>query len=162
MLFRIQNILKKLIIRYFFLFIPVVLCFSQVTTPEAYLGYKPGDDFHLATYGQLAGYFEQIAKETDRIQVFDMGPTSMGKRMKYAIISSEDNMVQLKKYQEISRKLSMARDLSEQEAQSLANEGKVIVWIDSGIHASETSPQMHQFQLAYDLVTGTDDFTRFI
>jgi hypothetical protein len=88
MLFRIQNILKKLIIRYFFLFIPVALCFSQITTPEAYLGYKPGDDFHLATYGQLAGYFEQIA--------------------------------------------------------------------------SETSPQMHQFQLAYDLVTGTDEFTRFI
>jgi len=162
MLFRIQNTLKTLIIRYFFLFIPVILCFSQITTPEAYLGYKPGDDFHLATYVQLVGYFEQIAKETDRIQVFDMGPTSMGKRMKYAIISSEDNMAQLEKYQDISRKLSLARDLSEQEAQVLARKGKVIVWIDSGIHASETSPPMHQFQLAYDLITGTDDQTRFM
>ena len=82
--------------------------------------------------------------------------------MKYAVISSEDNMANLKKYQEISRKLSLARDVSEQEAKNLAKEGKAIVWIDSGIHASETSPPMHQFQLAYDLLTGTDDQSRFI
>ncbi len=162
MLFRNQITPKKLVIRYIFLFTPVALCFSQVTTPEAYLGYKPGADFHLASYEQLVAYFEQIAQESDRIQVFEMGPTSMGRLMKYAIISAEDNMAQLKKYQEISRRLSLARDLSEQEARSLSNEGKVIVWIDSGIHASETSPQMHQFQLVYDLVTETDDFTRFI
>ena len=154
--------MKKLIISLFLLIIPVIPCFSQVTTPEAYLGFEPGDDFHLATFEQLVGYFEQIATETDRIQVFDMGPTSMGRRMKYAIISSEDNMAHLQKFQEISRRLSLARGLSEQEAVSLAKEGKVIAWIDSGIHASETSPPMHQFRLAYDLITGTDDQTRFI
>ena len=138
------------------------LCFSQITTPEAYLGFKPGADFFLATYEQLIGYFEQVVNETNRIQLFDMGPTSMGKRMKYAVISSEENMANLKKYQDISRKLSLARGLSEPEAKSLAKEGKVIVWIDSGLHASETSPPMHQFQLVYDLLTGDEDPIRFI
>lgn len=152
----------KVIISYVVLFLSASLCFGQITTPEAYLGYKPGDDFHLATYEQLVGYFELIAGETNRIQVFDMGPTSMGRRMKYAIISSEKNMANLIKYKDISRKLSLARSLSEQEAKSLAKEGKVIVWIDSGIHSTETSPPMHQFQLVYDLLTGNDDFTRFI
>jgi len=159
---RYQDYLKKLFTTFLLLCFPVVWGFSQITTPEAYLGYKPGDDFHLATYEQLIGYFEQIAQETDRLQVFDMGPTSLGRRMKYAIISSEDNMAHLQKFQEITRKLSLARGLSEQEAQSLAKQGKVIVWIDSGIHASETSPQMHQFQLAYDLITGYDEQSRFI
>ncbi|MFC2166827.1 M14 metallopeptidase family protein [Acidobacteriota bacterium] len=138
------------------------LCFSQITTPEEYLGYKPGADFHLATYEQLIGYFEKVANETNRIQLFDMGPTSMGKRMKYAVISSEENMANLKKYQDISKKLSLARGLTEQEAKSLAREGKVIVWIDSGLHASETSPPMQQFQLVYDLITKDEDPIQFI
>ena len=152
----------KIIISYIVLFLSASLCFSQITTPEAYLGYKPGDDFRLATYEQLVGYFELIAGESHRIQVFDMGPTSMGRRMKYAIISSEENMANLIKYKDISRKLSLARGVSEQEAKSLAKEGKVIVWIDSGIHSTETSPPMHQFQLVYDLITGTDDLIRII
>jgi len=149
-------------ISFIVLFLSGSLCFSQITTPEAYLGYSPGEDFHLATYEQLIGYFELIASETNRIQLFNMGPTSMGRDMKYAVISSEENMANLKKYQDISRKLSLARNLSDQEAKSLAKEGKVIVWIDSGIHASETSPPMHQFQLAYDLLTGDEDQIRFI
>ena len=152
----------KIILSSVVLFLSASLCFSQITTPEAYLGFKPGDDFFLATYEQLVGYFELIAGESHRIQIFDMGPTTMGRRMKYAIISSEENMANLKKYQEISRKLSLARGVSEQEAKSLAKEGKVIVWIDSGLHASETSPPMHQFQLVYDLLTGDEDSIRFI
>jgi hypothetical protein len=154
--------LKKLAFCFLFLFLFVPLCFSQITTPEDFLGYKPGTDFRLATYEQLMGYFERLASESDRLQVFDMGPTSLGRRMKYAVISSEANMAELTKYRDISRKLSLARDVSEEEAKKLAKEGKVIVWIDSGIHASETSPPMHQFQLAYDLLTGTDDKIRFI
>ena len=62
-----------------------------------------------------------------------MGPTSLGRRMKYAVISSEENMADLKKYQDISRQLSLARSLSESEAKILAKEGKVIVWIDKSI-----------------------------
>ncbi len=151
-----------IIFSFIVLFLSGSLCFSQITTPKAYLGYSPGEDFHLATYEQLIGYFELIASESNRIQLFNMGPTSMGRDMKYAVISSEENMANLKKYQDISRKLSLARNLSDQEAKSLAKEGKVIVWIDSGIHASETSPPMHQFQLVYDLLTGDEDQIRFI
>jgi len=153
---------SKIVLIYFVLLFFGSLCFSQITTPEAYLGFKPGADFHLATYEQLIGYFEQVAGETSKIQLFDMGPTSMGRRMKYAVISSEENMANLKKYQDISRKLSLARSLSEPEAKNLAKEGKVIVWIDSGLHSSETSPPMHQFQLVYNLLTGEEDPIRFI
>ncbi len=130
--------------------------FGQITSPEKYLGYKPGDDFHLATYEQWTGYFDLLATETDRLQMFDMGPTTEGRRMRYAIISSGENMANLAKYKDIVRKLSIVRGISDQEAKNLAMEGKVVVWIDSGLHASETSPPMHQFELAYNLVSGTD------
>jgi len=141
-------------------FVPSIYC--QVTSPEAYLGYRPGDNFHLATYEKLIGYFELLDSESERIQVWDMGPTTEGRRMKYAIISSEENMADLDGYKRIVRKLSLARGVSEEEVKRLVKEGKVVVWIDSGIHASETSPPMHQFQLAYDLVSGMDGQTQSI
>ncbi len=137
------------------------LC-AQVISPGQFLGYNPGDDFHLATYEQLVGYFEKLSTETDRLRVFDMGQTSEGRKMKYGVISSAVNMANLNRYREISRKLSLVREVSPDEAKKLAAEGKVIVWIDSGMHSSEASPPMHQFQLAYDLVTGTDQKTEWI
>jgi len=131
--------------------------FAQITTPEKYLGYRPGADFHLATYEQLIGYLELLDQQSAKLKVFDMGPTSEGRRMKYAVISSEENMADLEKYKDIVRKLSLAQTADEKEARQLAQQGKAVVWIDSGIHADETSGPMHQFQLAYELVTGEDD-----
>ena len=45
---------------------------AQITTPEAYLGYKPGADFHLMTYEEAIGFLlndprldtMQLLKET--------------------------------------------------------------------------------------------------
>ena len=141
---------------------PLSTCLGQITPPEDYLGYKPGADFHLATYEQLQGYFDLLASQTGRIKMFDMGPTTEGRRMRYAVISSDETMANIDHYREINRKLSFVSGLSEEESQRLAKEGKVVVWIESGMHSSETSPPMHQFQLVYDLVTGTDDRIQFI
>ena len=135
---------------------------AQVTTPEEFLGFKPGADFHLATYEQAIGYFEHIAGETDRMKIYDMGPTSEGRRMKYAIISSEENMARLDHYQEINRRLTLVRGVDEAEAHRLADEGRAVIWIDCGLHATETSPAQHAAQLAYDIVAGEDERTRSI
>ena len=63
---------------------------GQVTHPEEYLGFRPGDDFKLATFEQIIGYLELLAEESDRIQIHDMGQTSEGRLMQYTIISSEE------------------------------------------------------------------------
>ncbi|MEJ2542029.1 MAG: M14 family metallopeptidase, partial [Gemmatimonadota bacterium] len=49
------------------------------------------------------------------------------------------------------------RGLGEEEARALAREGKALVWIDGGLHATEVAHAQHTIQLAYDLVTGDDD-----
>ncbi len=146
----------------FILFFSGTLCLSQVTAPENYLGFKPGADFHLANYEQAIGYFEKIASESKRMLVLDMGPTSEGRRMKYAVISSEENIEKLDLYKEINKKLSLYRGISEEEARRLADQGKAVIWIDCGLHATEASPAQHALQLAYDIVTGEDRSTRLI
>lgn len=155
---------KRSILFYALLFLAGTTQFldAQVTKPEEYLGFKPGADFHLANYEQAIGYFEKIAAQTDRMRVFDMGPTSYGRRMKFAIISSGENMARLEHYKEINARLSLVRGVSEEEAEKLAEEGRVVVWIDCGLHATETSPAQHAIQLAYDMVTAEDRRTRLI
>ncbi len=129
---------------------------AQVTPPEQYLGFAPGADFHLMTYEQAMGYFEHIAAQTDRMLVLDMGETSEGRAMKYGVISSAENLARLDHYKDISRRLSLVRDVTDEEARRLAEEGKTIVWIDGGLHGTEVAPAQLLPQLAYDLVTGSE------
>jgi len=129
---------------------------AQVTPPEEYLGYPVGADYHLTTYETAIAYFELIAGQTDRMVVREMGLTEMGRMMKYAIISSADNMADLDRYREIAERLSLGRGVSPAEAGRLADEGKAIGWVDVGLHASECAPSEHALQLAYDLVTDED------
>jgi hypothetical protein len=114
------------------------------------------------TYEQALGYIELLAGETPRIEVFDMGPTSFGRRRKYAVISSEENMAKLDDYKEICRKLSLARGVTEDEARRLAGEGKAIVWIDGGLHAREVVGSHANIQLAYDPASAEDSLTKQI
>jgi hypothetical protein len=129
---------------------------AQVTSPEEFLGYKPGADFHLMTYEDAIGYFELLASETDRMIVLDMGETTGGRRMKYGVISSAANLDGLEHFKEINRRISLPRGLSDEEAERLAEEGKAFVWIDGGLHGTEVAPAQLLPQLAYDLVTGAD------
>lgn len=158
---------KKILILSLFTFIAnlILICSvngQSITKPEDFLGFKPGADFHLANYEQAIGYFEKIASQSDRMQIFDMGETSEGRRQKYAIISSEDNMANLEKYRLINERLTLGRSVNKEEAKKLADEGKAIVWIDCGLHATEASPAQHALQLAYDMVSGEDRKTKAI
>ena len=132
---------------------------TRVDTPEDFLGFKPGADYRLATYEEAMGYWERLAGQTKRMELFDMGTTPMGRPMKYAVISSEENMARLEEYKEISRNISLVRGVDEAAAARLAERGKAVVWVDGGLHASECAPAQAMIQLAYELVTGDDPET---
>ncbi len=95
---------------------------QKVPLPEEILGFKVGADYHLATYEQPLEYFRALEKASPRMKVFEMGKTEMGKPMIYVVITSEDNMSKLDRYKEISGKLALAKDLTDEEARRLAAE----------------------------------------
>jgi hypothetical protein len=141
----------------------VVLAFLTPTAsggvipkPEDVLGFKVGDDYHLATYNQAVDYLKQVASVSDRIRLFSMGKTSLGQDMTYAVISSAKNMAELQRFKETARRLSLVEGLTPAEAEKLAREGKAVVYIDGGLHASECAPAQHNIQLAYNLVSSDD------
>ena len=139
-----------------------ILLAQKAPPPEEILGFEVGADYHLASYEQALDYLRALEATASRVKLFEMGKTSMGKPMIYAVISSEKNMAQLDRHKEISQKLALAKDLTDKEARRLAEEGRAIVWIDVGIHASECAPAQSAIQLAYDLASSEDSETRFI
>jgi hypothetical protein len=127
--------------------------YSAVPTPKEHLGFAPGDDFQLADTAQIFGYFQKLAASSDRIRLAEFGKTSLGKPMYIAFISAPENLKRLEHYREISRRLALGQ-ASADEARRLASEGKTVVWIDSGLHASEVAPAQQAPELAYRLITG--------
>ncbi len=137
------------------------VCRAAVPAPRESLGFAPGDAKKLADTAQIFGYFQSLAKSSDRIRLVEFGKSSLGKPMYVAFLSDPENLRRLDRWREISRRLALG-EASESEARALAEEGKAIVWIDSGLHASEVAPAQQAPELAYRILTGEDAETRAI
>ncbi len=79
------------------------------------------------------------------------------------IITSPENLKKLDHYKEISSKLAHAEGLTDEQAHALAREGKAVVWIDGGLHASETVGSQQEMEMVYQMASRTDPETmRFL
>jgi hypothetical protein len=131
---------------------------TPVPTPESVLGAAPCADYTLATSEQISRYFRALDTASDRLRLFDIGPTTEGRRQLLAVISSADNLRDLPRYQRISRALALNRDasgapLSDAVARQLAIDGRAMVWLDFGLHSNEPAPAQAAPWLAWSLVT---------
>ncbi|HCK34267.1 MAG TPA: hypothetical protein DHW20_03760, partial [Gemmatimonadetes bacterium] len=126
---------------------------AQIPTPASVLGFEPGADFQLATYEESVEYFQLLDASSDRISMMRAGRTSEGRDWWIALISSPENLASVEQYRDIADKLAHPAELSDSEAQSLSREGKAIVDVNGGLHASEVAGAQHTIQLAYELVT---------
>jgi hypothetical protein len=131
----------------------------KVTSPKQEFGFDIGDDYRLADYTQLVAYWKKLATQSDRMKLVSVGKTAEGREMYMAIITSPGNQAKLQRYKEISRKLAQARGLTDAEAMALAREGKAVVWIDGGLHATEVLGAQQLIQTVYELVSRTDPET---
>jgi hypothetical protein len=139
----------------------------QVPPPAASLGFEPCADYKLATYEQIADYFKALAAAApDRMRLVDMGRTVEGRTQWMAIITSEENMRDLERYQRIARALALTRDgserLTDEDARALARDGKAVVWIDFGLHSSEVAHAQTAPLVAYKAVSDESDEMRAI
>ena len=145
------------------LFAPLALAQQTITSPKQQFGFNIGDDYKLANYTQFEAYIRKLGTQSNRMKVVEIGKTAEGRTQLMAIISSPANLAKLDRYKEISRKLSLAEGLTDDEAHALAREGKAIVWIDGGLHATEVLGAAQLTETIYQLVSKSDPETmRFL
>ncbi len=132
---------------------------TRITAPKEHFGFNLGDDYHLANYKQLAEYWRKLDAESDRMILQEIGKTAEGRPHLMAIVTSPANHARLARYRNISRRLALAEGLTDDQARALAKEGKAVVWIDGGLHATETLGAQQLAQMVYEMVSRSDDET---
>jgi hypothetical protein len=135
---------------------------QHIPSPKEHFGFSIGDDYQLATYTQTADYFKKLAAASDRVKLVDIGQTEEGRSQYMLIVTSPENHRQLDHYKGISQQLARAEGLSDEQAHALAAEGKAVVWIDGGLHATETVGTHQLIETAYQLISRTDPETLHI
>ncbi|HYV97709.1 MAG TPA: M14 metallopeptidase family protein, partial [Gemmatimonadaceae bacterium] len=136
---------------------PAAIAQKPVPTPESSFGFPVGADHKLFTYEQSIDYFRKLASASKNIRLMQVGTTSFGRAWTIAVISSEDNLKKLDKYRAMNMKLAHPDGLSDAEARKLAHDGKIIVDISGGLHASEIAGSQHTPLLAYQLLSSAKD-----
>lgn len=150
------NIFKHLLIALFLSQLQIGQA-QQVVSPKEHFGFNIGDDYKLANYQQMESYFKKVAKQSDRLIMQEAGMTEEGRKQYLLIISSAENLKNIEEYRSISQRLGRAENLTDDEAKILAKEGKPVVWIDGGMHSTETVGSHQLIETFYQLNNSHDD-----
>src|SRR6266699_3472768 len=135
----------------------------NVTSPKEQFGHDIGDDYILVNYTQYIQYLRKLDQQSDRMVVLDIGKTEEGRSELTAIITSPENHRRLAQIKETNRKLALADGIDDEQARALAREGKTVVWIDGGLHATEVLGAQQLAQMVYEMVSRNDEETmRFL
>ena len=104
----------------------------MVPTPRSVLGFEPGDDRKLADWPTLVGYYQALAKTSDRVSYRELGRSTLGAPFLALIISSPQNIKKLDAYRRLNAALADPRTFrtAKEEADAL-RDGRAIVFITS-------------------------------
>ena len=83
-----------------------VFAADAVRTPSEALGFRVGADKQLADYHQIVRYFDELAARSPRVRVERIGETTLGNPLIMAVISSEPNLRNAARYQQMAAKLA--------------------------------------------------------
>src|SRR5687768_2001053 len=128
----------------------------SIQNPEAAFGHKMGADRELADWPSLQKYFENVAAASDRVELVDAGPTTEGRRLIAAIVSSPDNIKRREEIRANALRLADPRRIEEPAALAIAEKQPVIVAIGMSIHATEIAATQTAPELLHTLASSND------
>ncbi len=146
------------------LFVVINLLFAthapaqEIPSPRAHFGFDIGEDYQLANYTQTEAYFKRLVSASDRAVMERVGETSEGRDHYLIIVSSPENLANIQQYKEISQQMARA-EMEETQARLLAETGKPVVWIDGGLHSTETVATHQLIETLYQLLSRNDPET---
>lgn len=154
------------ILKSFLLFILVLTGMAAISqnipTPKEHFGFNIGDNYLLANYSQTEAYFKKLDLASERAKLMSIGKTEEGRDQFMMVITSPENHQNLEKYKSISQRMARAEGLTDADARALAAQGKAVVWIDGGLHATEVVGAHQLIELAYQLNSRNDAETKLI
>ena len=147
-----------------FLLVPAGGILAQaVPNPRSHFGFEIGADRKLANWDQLTAYYERVARSSPRVKVDTLGSTTLGRPFIMLTITSEANQGRLNELKEIQMKLADPRQVRGQnELDRLLDQGKTVVLITHGVHATEVGGPQMAARLVHRMATSNDEEVREI
>lgn len=134
---------------------------AGVPRPTQLLGYEPGT-FHT-TWGNMERVLDALQRaRPERVRREPFGRTVEARERSLFIVSSPANLARLDAIRAANAKLADARGCTPAEAERLARETPVTVWLNYSIHGDESASFEAMMEVAYELVAGEDSLTRAI
>jgi hypothetical protein len=134
---------------------------KTVPAPEDILGFRPGDDRHLAGWAKVIEYFQKLAAASNRVKFEEIGKSTMGAPFVCATISAPENLKRLDDYRKMQELLADPRKLGppgvrDRKVADLIAHGKTIVAITCGIHSTEVGSYLSSMLIAHRLASSND------
>ncbi len=136
---------------------------QSVPAPREVIGFEPAEDRKLADWAQITDYFKKLDAASGRVEVKEIGQSTLKRPYFVAFLSSEANIKNLAKIQENQRKLADPRLItSVDERERLIREMPAIVAITCCIHSTEIVASQMSMELAYRLASDQSAATKEI
>lgn len=130
---------------------------AQVPTPRDHFGFDIGEDRALANWDGLTSYYEELAKTSPRVVLDTLGSSTVGNPFVMLTITAPANHARLQELHDIQMRLADPRLIADDsELERLLDQGKTVVLITQGIHATEVGASQMSANLAYELAASDD------
>lgn len=137
---------------------PITGMGQTVPTPADHFGFEIGTDRMLADWPALTSYFELLAESSPRVVVDTLGTTTRGRPFVMLTITSPENHARIDELRAIQTRLADPRLISgPAERERLLAEGKTVVLITQGIHATEVGASQMSANLAHELASSNSE-----
>ena len=128
----------------------------MIQTPERFFGFRPGSDGNIIHWNDLVRFYRMLARESDRVQCIDRGPTTLGNPFLELIITSPRNREKLETYRAHSLLLADPRGADTEAISRAVADGRAVCVQTMSAHASEIGAAQMAPLLAWELAAGDD------
>jgi Zinc carboxypeptidase len=129
---------------------------QDLPSPEDFFGYQMGADRKLAHWDDLVRYYNQLGDASERMQVVNMGDTTLGNPFLALYISSPENLANLAQLKQYNAILTDPRGASQQEIDEAIEKGRVVFVQSMGLHSTEVAASQMAAELVYDMLVRDD------
>ncbi len=136
---------------------PVTARGQQLPTPESFFGFQMGADRKLAHWDKLVEYYNLLGERSPRLNVVNMGPSTLGNPFLALFVSSPENLARLEELRQMNATLSDPRGVSAASLERAIANGRAVVVQSMGLHSSEVAASQMAAELTYDMVTRSDE-----
>ena len=142
-----------------------VLAFPKndlLPSPLEHFGSIIGAPGVLHRSNEVYSYFKKLASLSGKLKMEQIGTSEEGRAIQLITISDEQTINKLEQYKKSIAQLADPRNLNQEKAEQLINEGKAIYFLNGAMHSGETgSPEM-LMELAFRLISDNSEEIKHI